>query len=117
MEILPRSVANPSAAARATNANERHAPAIKRAAVRVNRIDLSIVGEGFGEAGESTRRRQERDHAAAISHPIRYFRFTLPSTKRSAPAHARSAIASVPTKKIVAGARKYFVPGMIAYGI
>ena len=46
-----------------------------------------------------------------------YFSGTSRVSTRSTPVADKTASASVPTKKTVAGARKYLVPGTISYGM
>src|SRR3954463_4784278 len=116
-ETLFRSKKNHSTARSITKAKDRHAPR------KTARALASTRSASRGSAKDSAIDvRPPRDANTAMippktSQPMMYLRETPSRRNRSVPTQASKANAKVPTKKIVAGARKYFVPGTSAYGM
>src|SRR5947208_17051907 len=114
-EIFPPLNAYQRAKTKTTKAKERHAPrktadwfACTRSTARGSANVSAMLLRAPTEARTAIT-------PPPMSQPTTYLRDTRSCSNRSLPAQASRASASVPTKKIVEGARKYFLAGNIAY--
>ncbi len=113
----PRRYSAIAMAARSTNANDRHAPMSTSSELSSTRSSISSGARALAKSVRIPRRPSTPTIAAKVTQAIAYLTGTRRVRTLSIPAAPSTERPIIPTKNTVAGARKYFVPGIIAYGI